>query len=71
VNSSHTAGAATTADIDGIQSLKDAFQSQPIPSRNDGQVKQSNTGSSFSSVPRLDLKKLKKVQDFKDWYTYA
>jgi hypothetical protein len=22
-------------------------------------------------VPKLDFKKLKKVQEFKDWYTYA
>ncbi len=45
-------------------------------SRNTAASRNQTASSSFmgggsSGVPKLDFKRLKKVQEFKDWYTYA
>jgi hypothetical protein len=44
---------------------------QHAPSRNSNVSKFNSVGNPSKSVPRLDFKKLKKVQEFKDWYAYA
>lgn len=50
-----------------ISSTQDNIQSRNNIARNQ------TASSSFvgSGVPKLDFKRLKKVQEFKDWYQYA
>ena len=60
-------------------SLKEAItqsasNTDNVASRNNGQRQNVTTQSSSfigKPVPKLDFKRLKKVQEFKDWYQYA
>ena len=60
-------------------SLKEAINSQSTVqsnSRNEEQRQKQHHKTATSiplgaSLPKLDFKKLKKVQEFKDWYAYA
>lgn len=55
--------------------LKEAIIQQSKPdgqhSRNSQSLQRKTASSSMGPVPKLDFKRLKKVQEFKDWYAYA
>ena len=71
--------ARTNSEIRNLKDALDTSSNKIMVSRNDNSKIalalpfNTTTSTSFAGkpVPKLDFKRLKKVQEFKDWYAYA